>query len=98
MKNDMISLLTELGLAWKYFINGFIGGFVWSVYKKLKFWEAIRQILVGSFVSGYATPFIVEKTSVNDAGFISFVVGMIAIVVVEIIYKWAVKKLKRFIE
>lgn len=94
MKNDFLSFFAQLGLVWKYVVNGAVGGLVWSIYKKSKFWEAFRQVFVGSIVSGYATPFIVEQFSVKDAGFISFVVGMIGMVIVEIIYKWGAKKIK----
>jgi hypothetical protein len=94
MKNEIVSFLAQLGLAGKYLINGFIGGFVWSVYTKSNFWESVRRVIVGGLVSGYTTPFIVEKTSVKDAGFISFVVGMIGMVLIDYIYKWLVGKLK----
>lgn len=94
MKNDLVGFFAQLGIVWKYVVNGAIGGLVWSIYKKSKFWEAFRLVFVGSIVSGYATPFIIEETSVKDAGFISFVVGMIGMVIVESIYKWAYKKIK----
>jgi len=94
MKNEFFSLFEQLGLAWKYLLDGLIGGLVWSVYKKSKFWESVRQIFVGGVVSGFTTPFIVEKTSLSDAGFISFVVGMIGMVIIEVVYKWGVGKLK----
>lgn len=94
MKNDFFSLFDSFGLSLKYLLNGFIGGFVWAIYKKLKFWESVRQVIVGSVVSGFVTPFIAERTSLKDAGFISFVVGMIGMVLIEIIYKWMVGKLK----
>jgi hypothetical protein len=94
MRNDIFGFFDQLGLVWKYLVNGFVGGLVWAVYKKSKFWEGIRQVFVGGLVSGYATPFIVERTSVKDAGFISFVVGMIGMVLIEVLYKWAGNKLK----
>jgi|GEM_PF-3029762 hypothetical protein len=94
MKNDYFTIFDQLGLVWKYLINGLIGGLVWSIYKKSKFWEAIRQVFVGGIVSGYATPFIATKTSISYAGFISFVMGMIGMVLIELIYNWGVKKLK----
>lgn len=93
-ENDVISFLESLGLGWKYLVNGLIGGFIWSIHKKSKFWEAVRQVFTGGIVSGYFTPFIIEKTSVNYAGFISFIIGMIGMVVVDVVYKWAVSKFK----
>src|SRR6266699_3556261 len=94
MRNNVFDFFDEIGLAWKYLLNGIIGGLVWAIYKKTKFWESIRQMFVGGIVSGFTTPFIVERTSLKEAGFISFVVGMIGMVVIEVIYKWAVGKLK----
>lgn len=94
MRNDILTTLSSIGLSLKYLINGFIGGFVWAVHKKLKFWESVRQVIVGSIVSGFATPFIAEKFSLKDAGFISFVVGMIGIVLIEVLYKWTIGKMK----
>jgi len=94
MKNEMFSLFDQLGLGWKYLVNGLIGGLVWAIYKKSNFWNAVRQVFVGGIVSGYATPFVAERTSINYAGFISFVLGMIGMVLVDITYKWAVKKMK----
>src|SRR5260221_1057649 len=92
MRNYIFSTLSSIGLSLKYLINGFIGGFVWAIYKKYKFWESVRQVIVGSLVSGFMTPFIAEKTSINDAGFISFGIGMIGMVAIEVIYKWFVGK------
>lgn len=94
MRNDIFNFFDQIGLGWKYLLNGLIGGFVWAIYKKIKFWESIRQMLVGGIVSGFTTPFIAERTSLNSAGFISFVVGMVGMVIIEVIYKWAVAKLK----
>jgi len=94
MRNDIFSVFEQLGIAGKYLINGLVGGLVWSIYKKAKFWEAVRQIFVGGIISGYATPFIAERLSLKDAGFMSFVIGMIGMVIIEIVYKWAVGKLK----
>lgn len=94
MKNDIFSALEQFGLIGKYLFNGLVGGLIWAIYKKAKFWEAIRQVFVGGIVSAYTTPFIAEKLSLKDAGFISFVIGMIGMVIVEIIWKWGVSKLK----
>lgn len=96
MKNEIFNLLTPIGVAWKYLLNGLIGGFVWALYKKSPFWEAVRQIFIGGIVSAFVTPFIAEKTSINYAGFISFVLGMIGMVVIDIVYKWAINKIKLF--
>lgn len=94
MKNDFFSFFDQLGLVEKYLVNGSIGGLVWAIYKKSNFWQAVRQIFVGGIVSGYATSFIIERMSSKDAGFISFVVGMIGMVLIEVLYKWLVGKLK----
>jgi hypothetical protein len=94
MKSDFVNFLDQLGIVWKYLINGLVGGAVWSIYKKSKLGEALRQVVVGGIISGYATAYIAEKTSPNAAGFISFVVGMIGMVLIEVLYKWGVGKLK----
>ena len=94
MRNDFFSFFDQLGLVGKYLVNGSIGGLVWSIYKKANLWQAIRQIFVGGIVSGYTTSFIIERMSGKDAGFISFVVGMIGMVFIEVLYKWTVSKLK----
>lgn len=94
MKNDFVAFLSQLGVEWKYVINGLVGGAVWSLYKKADFWSSVRQIVIGGIVSGYTTPFILEKTSPNSAGFISFTLGIIGMVLIDLIYKWGVEKLK----
>lgn len=98
MKFDIFSLLDDLGLVWKYAINGFIGGLIWSMYKKSKFWEAFRQIIIGGIVSGYFTPVIVSKASMEMSfvGFTSFVIGMLGMVIVDSIYKYVVKLIKKW--
>lgn len=90
MKEDILRLLDDLGLVWKYALNGLIGGFIWSVYKKSKFWEAFRQILIGGVVSGYFTPVIIAKSNMDMSlvGFTSFVVGMLGMVILDSIYKY----------
>ena len=94
MKNDFINFLNQLGVEWKFVINGLIGGAVWSLYKKADFWSSVRQIVIGGVVSGYTTPFILEHTSPGSAGFISFTLGIIGMVLIDMIYKWGVDKLK----
>jgi len=100
MRNNFLTFLGQLGIfwPWKYLSNGLIGGFVWALYKKLKFWDSVRQIFVGGIVSAYSTPVIASKFSLQDAGFISFVVGIIGLVLIEVLYKWAVKKIKLLFE
>jgi LytS/YehU family sensor histidine kinase len=98
MKYDIFAFLDDLGLVWKYAINGFIGGLIWSMYKKSKFWEAFRQIIIGGIVSGYFTPVIVAKTNMDLSfvGFTSFVIGMLGMVIVDSLYKYLVKLIKKW--
>ena len=100
MKNDILRFLDDMGLAWKYALNGFIGGLIWSMYKKSKFWEALRQVFIGGIVSGYFTPVIVAKTSMDLSfvGFTSFVVGMLGMVIVDSIYKYVYNLIKKWKE
>jgi hypothetical protein len=37
---NFLELLNEMGIGWRYLLNGFIGAIVWSIYKKLKLIEA----------------------------------------------------------
>lgn len=100
MKNDILGFLDDMGLGWKYALNGFIGGLIWSMYRKSKFWEALRQVFIGGIVSGYFTPVIVAKTNMGLSfiGFTSFVVGMLGMVIVDSIYKYVYKLIKRWKE
>ena len=95
---DILKLLDDLGLVWKYALNGLIGGLIWSMYKKSKFWEAFRQIIIGGVVSGYFTPVIVSKTDMGlpFVGFTSFVIGMLGMVIVDTLYKQVVKHIKKW--
>jgi uncharacterized membrane protein len=70
------------------------------MYKKSKFWESFRQIIIGGIVSGYFTPVIVAKSSMDMSlvGFTSFVIGMLGMVIVDSIYKYAVKLIKKWKE
>jgi hypothetical protein len=98
MKFNIIQFLDDLGFIWKYAINGLIGGFIWSMYKKSKFWEAFRQVVIGGVVSGYFTPVIVSKTNMDLSliGFTSFVIGMLGMVIVDSLYKYLVKIIKKW--
>lgn len=98
MKQDFLHFLESLGLFWKYALNGLVGGFIWSLYKKSKFWEALRQIIIGGIVSGYFTPVIVTKTNMDLSyvGFTSFIIGMLGMVIVDSIYKYAAGVIKKW--
>lgn len=98
MKYDILSLLDDLGLVWKYALNGLIGGLIWSMYKKSKFWEAFRQIIIGGVVSGYFTPVIVARTKMDMSlvGFTSFVIGMLGMVIIDSLYKYLIKLIKKW--
>jgi hypothetical protein len=98
MKNEFVRFLEDLGLPLHYIVNGVVGGFIWSIYRKLKFWDALRQIIIGGIVSGYFTPVVVAKTNLGDPfiGFTSFVVGMLGMVIIDSIYKYAVSQIKKW--
>lgn len=98
MKHDFLQFLDGVGFIWKYALNGLVGGLIWSMYKKSKFWEAFRQIIIGGVVSGYFTPVIVAKSSMDLSlvGFTSFVIGMLGMVIVDSIYKYCVKLIKKW--
>lgn len=98
MKYNFLDFVHDLGIAWKYALNGLIGGIVWSLYKKSKFWEAFRQVIIGAVVSGYLTPVIVYKTnmSLELIGCTSFVIGMTGMVIIDSTYKMIVKKIKNY--
>lgn len=96
MKYEIFKFLEETGIEYRYLINGFIGALVWSLYKKLKFTEALRQILIGSIVAGYITPLIAYKESipVEYMAALSFVIGMMGMVIIDSIYKYIVNRVK----
>jgi hypothetical protein len=98
MREEILHFLDDLGLVWKYALNGLIGGFIWSMYKKSKFWEAFRQVVIGGVVSGYFTPVIASKTDMDMSivGFTSFVIGMLGMVILDSIYKYAVGIIKKW--
>jgi hypothetical protein len=91
---NIFNLLDQLGLAWQNLINGFVGAAIWAIYKKTKFWNAVRQIFVGGIVAGYSTPFLSKELSVRETGFLGFVVGTIGMLIIENLYTWASKKIK----
>jgi len=99
MKNDIFNFLDGLGIVWKYMANGLIGGFIWSLYKKSKFWEALRQIIIGGFISGYFSPVIITKykMDLSLAGFSSFIVGMLGMVIVDTAYKYITENFQKWI-
>lgn len=96
--NWFIDFLNDLGLVWKYALNGLVGGFIWSLYKKKKFWECVRQVIIGGVVSGYFTPVIVVKTNMDLSyvGFTSFVIGLLGLVIIDSIYKVVIGKIKKW--
>lgn len=97
MRFDFIKFLEETGVDYRYLLNGFIGAVVWSLYKKLKFTEALRQILIGSIVAGYITPLIAyrEAIPVQYMAALSFVIGMMGMVIIDSIYKYIVNKVRQ---
>lgn len=98
MKYGILNFLEELGIIWKFAINGLIGGAIWSIYKKSKFGEALRQVVIGGVVSGYFTPVIVSKTNMQMelVGFTSFVIGMLGMVILDSIYTHVIKLIKKW--
>jgi uncharacterized membrane protein YeaQ/YmgE (transglycosylase-associated protein family) len=98
MKFDIVKILEDLGIGYKYLINGFIGALVWSVYKKLRFVEAVRQILIGSLVAGYITPLVAykEEIPIEYISALSFVVGMMGMIIIDSIYKYVANKIRQF--
>jgi uncharacterized membrane protein YeaQ/YmgE (transglycosylase-associated protein family) len=98
MKFSLLDFLNDLGLVWKYAINGLIGGFIWSLYKKSKFWEGFRQVIIGGVVSGYFTPVVVTKFQMDLSliGFTSFIIGMLGMVIVDSAYKYLKSNFKKW--
>lgn len=96
MRFDILKFLEDTGIEYRYLINGFIGALVWSLYKKLKFTEALRQILIGSIVAGYITPLVAYKEAIpiEYMAALSFIVGMMGMVIIDSIYKYIVNKIK----
>ena len=100
MKNEFLRVFDDLGIAFKYLLNGLIGGFIFSLYKRSKFWESVRQIIIGGIVAGYFTPVIVTRTemNMNYVGFTSFVIGMTGMVIIDSIYKYVASRVRKFRE
>lgn len=98
MDNGFLKFLEDMGISYKYVLNGFIGALIWSVYKKLKFWEAARQILIGSIVAGYITPLVAheEQIPIEYMSALSFVVGMMGMVIIDSIYKYIVDRIRTY--
>lgn len=98
MKQAILNFLENLGIVWTYLINGLIGGLIWSLYKKSKFWEAFRQVIIGGVVSGYFTPVIAKKANMDLSimGFTSFVVGMLGMVIIDSFYKYVLANYKKW--
>jgi hypothetical protein len=98
MKNTLLHFLEQLGVPLNYVINGLIGGFIWSIYKKEKFWSSVRQIVIGGVIAGYFTPVIIARTDLSSPyiGFTSFIIGMLGMVLIDSFYKYALKWLKKF--
>lgn len=90
MKNIMIKILEEIGVAWQYAISGVLGAFAWSVHKKKKFWDGLRNIFCGGVVSAYATPFLANNLNVN-LSFLGFLVGIVGMNVLDEMYLLVVK-------
>jgi hypothetical protein len=94
MRVDVFGLLDQLGLAWQNIINGVVGATVWALHKKSTFTTAIRQIFIGAMVAGYTTPFISAELSIHNMGFLSFVIGVIGMVLLDRLYVWLSNKIK----
>lgn len=98
MNFNFFDFLNEVGIGYKYLINGFIGAVIWSVYKKLRLIEALRQILIGSIVAGYITPLIAYKEAIpiEYMAALSFIIGMMGMIIIDGIYKFIANKIKTF--
>lgn len=98
MNFNFFDFLNDVGIGYKYLINGFIGAVVWSIYKKLRLIEALRQILIGSVVAGYITPLIAYKEAIpiEYMAALSFIIGMMGMIIIDGIYKYIAGKIKTF--
>lgn len=98
MKFNLLEFIQETGIEYRYVVNGFIGALVWSLYKKLKFTEALRQIIIGSIVAGYITPLIAYREAIplQYMAALSFIVGMMGMVIIDSIYKYIVGRYKQY--
>ncbi len=88
--------MEQLGIAWKWALNGLIGALVWALHTKSKLWDAVRQVFIGSVVAGYCTPAIAEKMNIgiNYICVLSFTIGMLGMVIIDTLYKGLLKKIK----
>lgn len=95
---NFLEFLNDLGIGWRYLLNGLIGAIVWSIYKKLRLVEALRQILIGSIVAGYVTPLIAYKEAIpiEYMAALSFIIGMMGMIILDGIYKYIVNKVRTF--
>jgi hypothetical protein len=95
---NLLEFLNDLGIGWRYLLNGLIGAIVWSIYKKLRLIEALRQILIGSIVAGYITPLIAYKEAIpiEYMAALSFIIGMMGMIIIDGIYKYIVGKVRAF--
>lgn len=98
--NFFTEFLDSIGIDWRYLVNGLIGGIILSIYKKTKFLDSLRQVFIGGVISGYLTPVIQEKSSLGlgYVGFLSFVCGLSGMAIVDGLYKWVVKIIKKWKE
>jgi hypothetical protein len=94
MKKEFIDFLSFLGITSKYLINGFIGGAIWAIHNRANIWDALRQIVIGGIVAGYCTDIIATRVDVHFMGFISFVIGIIGMALIDTLYKSVLKKIK----
>lgn len=90
MKDTLLKFLNEIGIVWQYLLSGVLGAAVWSIHKKKKFWDSVRNIISGGIVSSYATPFIANKVDVN-LSFLGFLVGIVGMNVLDELYLVIVK-------
>ena len=100
MKNNVVDFLQAIGISWSSAISGVVGGAVLSIYRKDNFWNSVRNIFTGGVVSGYFTPVLQNYYSVNPQfiGFISFVCGIVGMVVIDCIYKYISSNTKKWKE
>ena len=98
MKIELLTFLESIGIGYKYLINGFIGALVWSIYKKLRILEALRQILIGSVVAGYITPLVAYKEDIpiEYMSALSFIIGMMGMIIIDSIYKYIVAAVAKY--
>jgi hypothetical protein len=96
--NNFFEVLSDMGIGYRYLINGFVGAMVWSLYKKLRLIEALRQILIGSIVAGYITPLVAYKEAIpiEYMAALSFIIGMMGMIILDGVYKYIVGRIRTF--